>query len=97
MGGTDEQYNAAPMQYTPILEETYYVVKMVDLLVGGQSIGKSNYSNNSKTSTWITISISTYMYIYYLLSILYSLFSILYYLLSIIYSLFSVLYIYIYI
>lgn len=38
--GIDNSYSAGPVAYTPITSETYYVVEMNDLLVGGTSIGE---------------------------------------------------------
>ena len=39
LGGTGDEYTMGPFVYTPIIEETYYVVNMTDLRVGGTSLG----------------------------------------------------------
>jgi len=46
LGGVDPQYNKEPMVYTPIVDESYYVVTMTDLLVGNTSIGVASYVYN---------------------------------------------------
>eukprot|EP01114_Cavostelium_apophysatum_P013049 TRINITY_DN3078_c0_g1_i1.p1 TRINITY_DN3078_c0_g1~~TRINITY_DN3078_c0_g1_i1.p1 ORF type:complete len:586 (+),score=131.58 TRINITY_DN3078_c0_g1_i1:50-1759(+) len=50
LGGADDNYSAGEMVYTPITSETYYVVEMNDVLVGGQSIGlPPSYYNDDQT------------------------------------------------
>lgn len=39
LGGVGEEYAGGAFIYTPIIAETYYVVNMSDLTVGGKSIG----------------------------------------------------------
>ena len=46
LGGIDNTYSNGPIQYTPIIRESYYVVNMLDLLVDNTSIGIPSVNYN---------------------------------------------------